>query len=80
MNRPKEIRAPPKDWLEVLRIAYPFLRSKERVGDLVLFGSQILSIYMKTPLRSKDLDLLSAQVSPRQVEALSAELSLLDSI
>jgi hypothetical protein len=78
MKRPQEIRAAPRDWVEVLRVAYPFLRDKQKVGDLVLFGSQALSIYMKSPLRSKDLDLLSGQVGPRQVEALSKELGTLD--
>ena len=80
MKRPQEIRAPPRDWVEVLRVAYPFLRDKQKVGDLVLFGSQALSIYMKSPLRSKDLDLLSGQVGPRKVEALSKELGTLDNV
>ena len=75
MKRPKEIRAAPREWIEVLRVAYPFLRNREKIGDLVLFGSQTLSLYMKTPLRSKDLDFLSGQVSLRQVEALSKELT-----
>jgi hypothetical protein len=61
-------------------MAYPFLRSKERVDDLALFGSQTLSLYMKTPLRSKDLDLLSGQAGPRQIEALSRELGKLKDV
>ena len=80
MKRPKEIRAPPKDWVEVLRVAYPFLRNKQKVGDLVLFVSQTLSVYMKSSLRSKDLDLLSGQVGPRQIEALSKELGTLNNV
>jgi hypothetical protein len=75
-----EIRAPPRDWIEILRVAYPFLRSKEKVGDLALFGSQALSIYVKSPLRSKDLDLLSGQVGPSQVDRLSGELGVLQNV
>ena len=80
MKRPMEIRAPPRDWIEILRVAYPFLRSKEKVGDLALFGSQALSIYVKSPLRSKDLDLLSGQVGPSQVDRLSGELGVLQNV
>jgi hypothetical protein len=75
-----EIRAPPRDWIEILRVAYPFLRSKEKVGDLALFGSQALSIYVKSPLRSKDLDLLSGRVGPSQVDRLSGELGVLQNV
>jgi len=74
MKRPQNIRAPPKAWVKVLQVAYPFLRETEMIGDLALFGSQALSVYMRNPLRSKDLDLLSAQVSPPQVERLAEEL------
>jgi len=80
VKRPMEIRAPPRDWIEILRVAYPFLRSMEKVGDLVLFGSQALSIYVKSPLRSKDLDLLSGQVGPSQVDRLSGELGVLQNV
>jgi len=78
MNRPKEIRAAPREWLAILRDAYPFLREQQSVGDLVLFGSQALSFYMKSPLRSKDLDFLSAQVGLRQMEALAERLSTIE--
>ncbi len=50
------------------------------VGDLTLYGSQAMSVYMKNPLRSKDLDLLSSQVSPRQAEALGEKLSKIKNI
>jgi len=71
--RPAEIRTPPRDWLQVLRIAYPFL-ADHGIGDPLLFGSQALSVYMTNPLRSKDLDLVSSQVGPRHLEALRAHL------
>jgi len=80
MRRPKEIRAAPKEWIAILQVTYPFLREKHSIGDLVLSGSQALSIYMKSPLRSKDLDLLSEQVSLRQIEELSIELSKLENV
>jgi len=34
-----------------------------------------MSVYMKNPLRSKDLDLISSQVSLRQMDALADKLS-----
>lgn len=74
MKRPKEIRAAPKEWIALLRVAYPFLR-EQGIGDLLLYGSQAMSVYMKNPLRSKDLDLLSSQVSFRQMEELGDKLS-----
>jgi len=74
LRRPKEIRAAPKEWISLFQAAYTFLR-EEGVGDLTLYGSQGMSVYMKNPLRSKDLDLLSSQVSLRQAEALGEKLS-----
>ena len=73
MKRPLDIRVAPAEWVRILGVAYPLLR--EKAGDLVLFGSQALSIYMRNPLRSKDLDLLSAQVGPTLIEKLSTELA-----
>ena len=74
MIRPLELRTPPAGWLRVLRAAYPFLR-EQSLGDLTLFGSQAMSVYMKTALRSKDLDLVSAQMGPRHQDSLRKLLS-----
>jgi len=74
LKRPKEIRAAPKEWIALLRVAYSFLM-EQGIGDLLLYGSQAMSVYMTNPLRSKDLDLLSSQVSFRQMEALADKLS-----
>ena len=74
MRRPREIRAAPKEWIALLRAAYSFL-VEQGIGDLLLYGSQAMSVYMTNPLRSKDLDLLSSQVSFRQMEALADKLS-----
>jgi hypothetical protein len=74
LKRPKEIRAAPREWISLFQVAYSFLR-EAGVGDLTLYGSQAMSVYMKNPLRSKDLDLLSSQVSLRQAEALGEKLS-----
>jgi hypothetical protein len=73
MKRPAEIRTAPRDWLLVLRTAYPFL-VELGIGDLLLFGSQALSIYLNNPLRSKDLDLVSSQFGPRHLEILQKHL------
>ena len=80
MKKPMEIRAAPKEWIKILQTAYSFLRQTQSIGDLALFGSQALSIYMKNPLRSKDIDLLSEQVSLHQIEELSSELSKLKDV
>jgi len=74
LKRPREIRAAPKEWIALLRVAYSFLM-EQGIGDLLLYGSQAMSVYMTNPLRSKDLDLLSSQVSFRQMEALADKLS-----
>jgi hypothetical protein len=39
-----------------------------------------MSFYMKSPLRSKDLDLVSAQVGFRQMEALADRLSRMEDV
>jgi len=74
LRRPLEIRAAPRSWRLVLTTAYPFLVQRG-VGDLLVFGSQALSVYLKSPLRSKDLDLVSSQIGPEHQEALSKDLS-----
>jgi hypothetical protein len=73
MKRPVQIRTAPRDWLLVLKTAYPFLVD-QGIGDLLLFGSQALSVYLDSPLRSKDLDLVSSQVGPGTLEALRKHL------
>lgn len=73
MKRPAEIGTAPRDWLLVLKTAYPFLVDGG-IGDLLLFGSQALSVYLNNPLRSKDLDLVSSQFGPRHLESLRKHL------
>ncbi len=73
MKKPANIRTAPRDWLRVLKTAYPFLIDRG-VGDLLLFGSQALSVYLNSPLRSKDLDLVSSQIGPGHLEALRKHL------
>jgi len=73
MKRPMEARASPSEWVEVLRAAYPFLVSGG-IGNLILFGSQAMSFYMKNPLRSKDLDLVTDQLGPKLFEDLTNHL------
>ena len=63
MKRPVELRASAYDWFDVLRTVYPFLR-RRGVGDLLLFGSHAMALYMDNPLRTKDLDMVSSQYGP----------------
>jgi len=79
LKRPQEIRTAPRDWVRLLQIAYRFLREQE-VGDLLLYGSQAMSLYMRSPLRSKDLDLLSGQVSLARMEALAEKLAEIEHV
>ncbi len=74
MKRPMEVRASPKGWIEVLKSAYPFLVN-EGIGNLILFGSQAMSFYMKNPLRSKDLDLVTDQLGPKIFGDLAKHLT-----
>jgi hypothetical protein len=74
LKRPMELRASPRSWRIVLEAAYPFLVERG-VGDLLIFGSQALSVYLRSPLRSKDLDLVSSQIGPEHLEALFNRLS-----
>ena len=69
-----EVRASPKEWVEVLKSAYPFLVN-EGIGNLILFGSQAMSFYMKNPVRSKDLDLVTDQLGPKIFGELAKHLT-----
>ncbi len=79
MKRPKEIRSAPRDWLIVLRAAYPFLASRG-IGDALLYGSQALSVYLNNPLRSKDLDLVSSQMGPKHLDELVEHLGRIEAL
>jgi len=79
LKRPQEIRTAPRDWIRLLQTAYRFLR-EQGVGDLLLYGSQAMSLYMRSPLRSKDLDLLSSQVSMARMEALAEKLAEIEHV
>jgi len=73
MKKPVEIRAPARDWLQLLRTVFPYLRDRG-VGDLLLFGSNAMSIYLDNPLRTKDLDLVSSQYGPLHHSSLREHL------
>jgi hypothetical protein len=74
MRRPTDIRAPSALWIPVLRESYTFLRGCG-VGDLLLYGSQAMSVYMRYPFRSKDIDLVSNQMRPPLLDELTKRLS-----
>ncbi len=57
-----------------MSVAYPLLRQRG-VGDLLLFGSNALSLYLKNPLKSKDLDFVSSQIGPSHLERLAQALA-----
>jgi hypothetical protein len=74
MKRPSEVRTSPKDWVAVLQVAYQTLLDCG-IGNLILFGSQAMSFYMKNSLRSKDIDLLTNQMEPTALDELTKVLT-----
>ncbi len=46
----------PSEWIPILKKSYQRLRQMG-VGDLVVYGSQSLSLFLQTPLSSKNVDL-----------------------
>src|SRR3990172_9527202 len=66
-------RAPAHVWIDVLRRITPIL-SKSDANDVILFGSQAMSVYTKRALASKDLDLIVPGITIRLLEALCDEL------
>lgn len=62
-------RAPAHVWIDVLRRITPIL-SKSDANDVILFGSQAMSVYTKRALASKDLDLIVPGITIRLLEAL----------
>jgi len=62
----------PKERLPVLLKAYKYLKTHD-VGDLVIYGSQSLSLYTGIMLDSKDIDLVGS-LTLEQLRGLSIEL------
>ncbi|MFH0849096.1 MAG: hypothetical protein V1857_06305 [archaeon] len=71
-------RAPAKVWIDVLKKITPVL-AKCDVNDVILFGSQAMSVYMERALASKDIDLISPGMTINSLERLCDELTQMSS-
>jgi hypothetical protein len=71
-------RSPARVWIDVLRRIMPVLAASE-ANDVVLFGSQAMSVYTPRALASKDLDLIVPGVTVSILEKLCVELAGPDS-
>jgi len=67
-------RTPARIWVETLKRIAPVL-SKSDANDVVLFGSQAMSVYTQRALASKDLDLIVPGITIRVLEDLSDEFT-----
>jgi hypothetical protein len=67
-------RTPAKIWVGVLKVITPIL-AECHVTDVILFGSQAMSVYMERSLASKDLDLIAPNMSPNTLKKLCDELT-----
>lgn len=66
----RQARSPPKRWIELLDVTYDGLRTLG-ANDIWVFGSQAMSLHMKTrPLASKDLDLIATGVTNHIMDGL----------
>lgn len=70
---PKTARTPAKVWIEVLKRTMSVL-SDSAANDVILFGSQAMSVYSKRALASKDLDLIVPEITLNILEELSNRL------
>jgi hypothetical protein len=67
-------RPPAKIWIDVLKKTMPIL-AECHVNDVILFGSQAMSVYMERALASKDIDLIAPAVTINTLEKLCDELT-----
>ena len=70
----KPPRAPARVWIDVLKRVTPVLAECE-ANDVILFGSQAVSVYMERALASKDIDLIVPDITINCLERLSDELT-----
>ena len=67
-------RTPARIWVETLRRIAPVLSNSD-ANDVVLFGSQAMSVYTQRALASKDLDLIVPGITIRVLEDLCDEFT-----
>jgi len=67
-------RAPAKIWIDVLKKITPVL-AECNINDVILFGSQAMSVYIERALASKDIDLIAPGITIKSLERLCDELT-----
>jgi hypothetical protein len=67
-------RPPASVWIAVLKKIMPIL-TLSNVSDLILFGSQAMSVYMERALTSKDIDLIAPGITETTLEKISEEVT-----
>jgi hypothetical protein len=72
--RMRSRRVPAGVWIEVLNKAMPIL-GHSNVSDLILFGSQAMSVYMERALASKDIDLIAPSMTETTLEEICKEVT-----
>ncbi len=70
----KYARPPAKIWIDTLRRITPVLSNSD-ANDVIVFGSQAMSVYTDRALASKDLDLIVPGITIRILEELCEELA-----
>jgi hypothetical protein len=67
-------RPPAKIWIDVLKRITPVL-TQCSVNDVILFGSQAMSVYMERALASKDIDLIAPGMTMKSLDKICDELT-----
>jgi hypothetical protein len=67
-------RAPARVWIDVLKKITPVL-AKCDANDVIIFGSQAMSVYMERALASKDIDLIVPAITINSLEKSCDELT-----
>ncbi len=72
--RMRSRRPPAEIWIDVLKKITPVLARCD-VNDVILFGSQAMSVYMERALASKDIDLIAPAATINTLAKLCDELA-----
>lgn len=67
-------RVPAEVWIGILKKITPVL-AESNVNDVILFGSQAMSVYMERALASKDIDLIASGITINSLGKLSEGLA-----
>ena len=69
----KAQRTSPDEWRKILFVVYDSL-IEAQASDVMLFGSQLMSVYTKRAFASKDLDLIVGGIGMRSLNRVTSDL------